>query len=173
VADGSVRPGMVVSIVSCRLRHPDAALGKPGDGVDQVAQRPAQPIRLSHRQGVARAELVQDLVEDWPVGAGAAGSLGEHPGAAGMLKGVDLEVGLLVGGGDAGVAEQMAHAMTVAEPCDSADCATLISGMSSGRADPGLTVGQGGCRRNERFCDRLAARLGRHPGQPARTTHPG
>jgi len=38
------------------------------------------------------------------------GGLGEDPVAAGALEGVDLEVGLLVGGGDAGVAEQMAHA---------------------------------------------------------------
>jgi len=54
------------------------------------------------------------------------GGLGEDPVAAGALEGVDLEVGLLVGGGDAGVAEQMAHVSTVAEPCDSGGCATLI-----------------------------------------------
>jgi hypothetical protein len=32
------------------------------------------------------------------------------PVAAGALEGVDLELGVLVGGGDAGVAEQMSHA---------------------------------------------------------------
>ena len=99
-----------MSIVCCRLRNPDAALGQAGDGVDQVAQRPAQPVRLSHRQGVARAELVQELLEGGPVGAGAAGGLGEDPVAAGRGEGVDLQVGLLVGGGDAGVAEQVSHA---------------------------------------------------------------
>ena len=54
--------------------------------------------------------MVQDLGEGGPVGAGAAGGLGEHPVAAGGLQGVDLELGLLVGGGDAGIAKQMAHA---------------------------------------------------------------
>jgi hypothetical protein len=32
------------------------------------------------------------------------------PVAAGVLEGVDLELGLLVGGGDAGIAEQVSHA---------------------------------------------------------------
>jgi hypothetical protein len=35
---------------------------------------------------------------------------GEHPIAAGALEGVDLELGLLVGGGDAGIANQVSHA---------------------------------------------------------------
>ena len=42
------------------------------------------------------AELVQELLEGGAVSAGAAGGLGEHPIAAGAL-----ELGLLVGGGDA------------------------------------------------------------------------
>jgi hypothetical protein len=58
---------------------------------------------------LGRAELVQELLEDRPVGAGAAGDLGEHPIAAGTLQGVDPELRLLVGGGDAGIAEQMSH----------------------------------------------------------------
>jgi hypothetical protein len=75
---------------------PDTALSEVGDGVDQVPQRPAQPIKLPHHQGVAGAELVQGLVEDWAVGAGAAGRFGEDPVAAGRGEGVDLEVWLLV-----------------------------------------------------------------------------
>jgi hypothetical protein len=43
-------------------------------------------------------------------GPGAAGGLGEHPGAAGSLEVVDLQVRLLVGGGEAGIAEQLSHA---------------------------------------------------------------
>jgi hypothetical protein len=45
------------------------------------------------------------LGEGGSVGAGAAGGLGEHPIAAGVLEGVDLELWLLVGSGDAGIAE--------------------------------------------------------------------
>jgi hypothetical protein len=54
--------------------------------------------------------LVEDLGEDGPVGAGAAGGLGEDPVAAGSGEGVDLDVEVLVGGGDAGVAEQVSYA---------------------------------------------------------------
>jgi hypothetical protein len=92
-----------------------------------VPQRAAEAVQLPDDQGVAGAQLVQQLLEGGPVGAGAAGRLHKDAVAAGALQRVDLEVGLLVGGGDASVAEQMSHAPTVAQPCDSAGCATLIS----------------------------------------------
>jgi hypothetical protein len=65
----------------------------------------AEAVELPDDQGVARAQLVQELGEGGAVGAGAAGGLGEDPIAAGSGKGVDLELGMLVGGGDAGIAE--------------------------------------------------------------------
>jgi hypothetical protein len=65
---------------------------------------------LTVAEPCARAELVQDLREDRAVESRAAGGLGEHPVAAGAVQGVDLQVRLLVGGGDPGVAEQVAHA---------------------------------------------------------------
>ena len=83
----------------------DAAVGQAGDGVDQVAEGAAEAVQFPDDQGVAGPQLVQELLEGGSVGAGAAGGLGEHPVAAGALEGVDLEVGLLVGGGDAGIAE--------------------------------------------------------------------
>jgi hypothetical protein len=109
--------------------EPDPALSQAGDGVDQVPQRPAQPVQLPHHEGVAGPELVQEGA----IGADAAGGLGEHPIAAGALEGVDLELGLLVGGGDAGVAKQVSHRPTVSQPSDTGGCATLISDTGSGR----------------------------------------
>jgi hypothetical protein len=54
---------------------PDPTLGQPGDGVDQVAQGAAEPVELPDDQGVAGAQLVQDLLKDRPVGRSAAGGL--------------------------------------------------------------------------------------------------
>jgi hypothetical protein len=113
--------------------EPDAAVGQPGDGVDQMPQGPAEAVQLPDDQGVARPELVQELLQGGAVGTGAAGRLGEHPVAAGALQGVDLELGVLVGGGDAGIAEQVSHAPTVSQPSDTSDCATLISDTGSGQ----------------------------------------
>ena len=71
-------------------------------------ERPRRSSFQTTRMSPGR-ELVEDLGEDRAVGAGAAGGLGEYPVAAGGLEGVDLEGGLLVGGGDAGVAEEVSH----------------------------------------------------------------
>ena len=89
--------------------EPDATVGQAGDGLDQVAEGAAEAVEFPDDQGVAGPQLVQDLLEDRAVGAGAAGGLGEHPVAAGRGERVDLELWLLVGGGDAGIAEQMSH----------------------------------------------------------------
>jgi hypothetical protein len=59
--------------------EPDATLSQVGDGVDQVPERSAEAVELPDDQGVAGAQLVQDLGEDRSVAAGAAGGLGEHP----------------------------------------------------------------------------------------------
>ena len=91
--------------------EPDAAVGQAGDGVDQVPEGAAEAVEFPDDQGVAGAELVQELLEDGAVGAGAAGGLGEHPVAAGRGEGVDLELGVLVGGGDPGIAKEMSHAV--------------------------------------------------------------
>jgi hypothetical protein len=112
--------------------EPDAALSQDGDGVDQMPQGAAEAVQFPDDQGVAGPQLVEELLEGGAVGAGAAGGLGEHPVAAGALEGVDLELWLLVGGGDAGVAEQVSHGLTVAQPSDSGGCATLISDTGSG-----------------------------------------
>jgi hypothetical protein len=93
--------------------EPDPAVGQAGDGVDEMPQGAAEAVEFPDYQGVAGPQLVEHLLECRAVGAGAAGGLGEHPVAAGRREGVDLEVWVLVGGGDAGVAEQVSHAPTV------------------------------------------------------------
>jgi hypothetical protein len=65
--------GVVVSTYSCRLQNPAPRSASPASGVDQVARRAAQPVELRGDQGVARAQLVQDLLEDRAVGQCAAG----------------------------------------------------------------------------------------------------
>jgi hypothetical protein len=75
-----------------------------------VAQGAAKPVQLPDHQGVAGAQLVQDGGELGSVGAGATGAVGEHAVAAGLSERVDLEVGVLVGGGDTSVAEQVCSA---------------------------------------------------------------
>jgi hypothetical protein len=87
----------------------------------------AEAVELSDDQGVARPELVEELFEGGAVGAGAVGGLGNDPVAAGALEGVDLELGVLVGGGDAGIAEQVSHALTVSQPSDTGGYATLMA----------------------------------------------
>ena len=48
--------------VDCLLEaaEPDSAVSEPRYGVDQVPQRPAQPVELPDNQGLAGAELVQE-----------------------------------------------------------------------------------------------------------------
>jgi hypothetical protein len=108
----SLPPGVVVvvSIASWRLRNPTPRSVRPVTVSTRWPRARPRLVQLPDDQGVAGAQLGQQLLEGGAVGAGAAGGLGEDPVAAGALEGVDLEVGLLVGGGDAGVAEQMAHA---------------------------------------------------------------
>jgi hypothetical protein len=52
--------------------EPDTTVGELTDGVDQVAQRAPEAVELPHHEGVARAQLVQELLEGGAVGAGAA-----------------------------------------------------------------------------------------------------
>jgi hypothetical protein len=60
---------------------------------------------------------------------------------------------MLIGGGDAGVAQQVAHVATVAESYDSADCATLISDTGSGRVPGSRWRGEGRLSQNRPFLD--------------------
>ena len=125
--------GVVVSIASWRLRN-GAAVGQAGDGVDQVAQGAAEggPVsrRLRCRQGRG---LVQDLLEGGPV-AQALLAVSVTADVAGALQGVDLEVRLLVGGGDADVAEPTTS--TIDLSVDAGDAATQLDRQQFLRHSP-------------------------------------
>src|SRR5215217_4181849 len=60
----SLPPGVVVSIASWRLRNPIPRSAQAGDGVDQVAQGAAEAVEFPDDQGVAGAQLVQELLKD-------------------------------------------------------------------------------------------------------------
>jgi hypothetical protein len=44
--------------------EPDPAVGQPGDGVDQMPKGPAEAVELPDDQGVAGAQLVQELARE-------------------------------------------------------------------------------------------------------------
>ena len=58
-----------------------------------MAQGAAEAVELPDDQGVAGPQVVQELLEDEAVGAGAAGGLGEHPITAGTFQRVDRSWG--------------------------------------------------------------------------------
>ena len=82
----------------------------------------------------------------WLAGGDVPGYLGQPP-----ARRAGRPLGVLVGGGDAGIAEQVSHGLTVSQPSDTGGCAMLISDTGSGRLREGWRRGRGGCRRNVRF----------------------
>ena len=53
---------VVVSIAFLQARNPTPALGQAGEGVDQMPQGSAEAVQFPDDQGVAGAQLVQDLL---------------------------------------------------------------------------------------------------------------
>ena len=73
--------------------------------VQEVFHAPAQAVQLPHHQGVALAQVIQRLVESGALGRGAADCVFVDFVASGLLQGVQLQVQVLVPGGDPGVAD--------------------------------------------------------------------
>ena len=90
----------------------------------------AQAVELPDDEGVPLAGEGEGLIEARPLGTGPAGLVGEDPLAPGLGQGVVLEVELLVGGGDAGIADEHGplRSPIVPEPARSSNSGTLISG---------------------------------------------
>jgi hypothetical protein len=70
--------------VDCLLQvaEPDAPVGQAGDGVDQVAQGSAEPVEFPDDQGVAGAQLVEDLLEGGSVQHGRRWRSRQTPGSS-------------------------------------------------------------------------------------------
>ena len=74
--------------------------------VDEVADGAAEPVKPPHDKGVAVSGVVQQLGELGALGECAGAGVGEDPVAAPASERVDLHPGVLVTGGNAGVAQQ-------------------------------------------------------------------
>ena len=101
---------------SCKpLAEPaDAAVSELRAEGDEVKDRTPQAIQAGDLEGVAVAQEAQDVVELGAAGFGAAGVVDVDVLArdAGAGERVELVVGVLVCGGDAGVAEEHASETT-------------------------------------------------------------
>jgi hypothetical protein len=131
---------------SCGTRPPR---GQPGDDVDSVAQRPAQPVQLPDHQAVA-----------WARRSGSARGWGGWLGCRRRAR-TRRPTGAAAGRRwRRGVAEQVAKVPRVAQPCDRSGSATLIADTGCGRSFTVQRRGREGCRRIDRFRT-VHRRLGR------------
>ena len=69
----------------------------------------AEPIEFPDDQHIARAQGLEQLGEDWPLGAGAADDLGVDLGATGLRERIDLQIDRLILGADACVPHVHGH----------------------------------------------------------------
>ena len=69
-----------------------------GDRLDEMGEGAAEPVESPDNQSVAGADVVEGFVEAYALLLSAGCSVGEDPGAAGLLQGVFLEIKGLVCG---------------------------------------------------------------------------
>lgn len=86
--------------------EPDASGRHLADLLDQVTHRAAESIELPDHQRVAGAKIGQRFGKTGPVGSGTRRPVVENTFASGSPERVVLERELLVGGRDAGIADQ-------------------------------------------------------------------
>ena len=87
--------------------EPAAALGEGVQVVDEVPDGATLPIEPPDDEGVAGAELVEELVELGRVSERAGDGVDEHAAAADGVEHIDLQRRVLVGGGHARVPEEV------------------------------------------------------------------
>ncbi len=90
-----------------------------GDG-EYFLHRSAETVQFPDAQSVRGSEVVECFYESWTGGGAAGYFVLEDPAAAGSFKSIALELGVLSGGGDAGIADEIEmlgfHESTVAQP---------------------------------------------------------
>jgi len=89
---------------------PDPAGLQGGDDVDEVAQVAAEPVNFPEDQGVPAAQVGQAGVPLRTVSFGPGGGVGVDLQAVRGAQGVELELGVLVGGGHPCIPDSVAHA---------------------------------------------------------------
>lgn len=91
---------------SCRVDvfgdGPEAdALGfQFGDDLNQVLHRSAEPVELPHRECVALASIVDGLGQPRAIGFHTGCSVFKELLASGLSQSIELQSGILIGGGD-------------------------------------------------------------------------
>jgi len=106
--EAAVRGGGVHDAVGQRP-DPDPAGLQGGDDVDEVAQVAPEPVDFPDDQGVAAAQVGQAGVPLGSVGFGSGGGFGVGLQAVRGAEGVELQLGVLVGGGHPCVSDSVAH----------------------------------------------------------------
>jgi hypothetical protein len=86
--------------------EPHALRLEASDRLDQMRQRPPKAIEFPDHQHVAVADVIERLREPGPFGARSRGRILEDADAPCRSEGVALEIGVLVLGADAGVADE-------------------------------------------------------------------
>ena len=88
--------------VGQRLK-PNALFSQVRHGGDQVRQRPAEPIQTPNQKGVASVQASERLLKAGSFRAGPGALIGEDILGARSTKRVELQVEVLLSGGDAGI----------------------------------------------------------------------
>jgi hypothetical protein len=97
----------MIPLVSDFTPTPRAPRG--GDDLEEIAKVAAKPVDLPDDQGVTGAQVGQAFVPLGPVGLGPGRGVGVDLQAVLAGQRVELELRVLVGGGDPGVSDLMSH----------------------------------------------------------------
>jgi len=87
--------------------EPNAPLLQLADSINKVLQRAAEPIEPPNDKGVAGAGVVERRLQPGALRLGARGFVVEGARTASGIKGIPLQIEVLVSGTDSGVADEV------------------------------------------------------------------